>query len=80
MTYGSLKNTPRAMARLSARVARKEAADKAAAEKEIEEARGTIMTQIDCPACNTVFDLEGDRDGETVNCPDCNVPLKVRRF
>lgn len=46
---------------------------------EPEDASGTLQTQIDCPACSSVFDLEGDCDGETVECPDCHAKLKVRR-
>lgn len=54
--------------------------DKApSAEVEPEEAMGTMMTQIDCPMCQSVFDLEGDRDGETVECPDCHAKLIIRR-
>lgn len=49
-------------------------------QEEIPDARGTMMCQIDCPECNSVFDLEGDRDGEVVECPDCHTKLKVRRF
>jgi uncharacterized Zn finger protein (UPF0148 family) len=44
-----------------------------------ETARGTIMTQIDCPYCGTVFDLEGDRDGEIIACPDCRANMRVER-
>lgn len=43
-------------------------------------ARGTIMTQIDCPACGDVFDLEGDRDAEQIECEQCNAKLVVRRL
>lgn len=79
MSYRGFKNTKLAQSRLFARVQRNEAARKAAAKKEPQDAIGTMMTQIDCPDCNNVFDLEGDRDGETVHCPDCNVRLKIRR-
>lgn len=51
-----------------------------ALEKEPEDAVGTIMTQIDCPSCQSVFDLEGDRDGEVTECPDCHIKLKIRRM
>jgi uncharacterized Zn finger protein (UPF0148 family) len=44
------------------------------------DAVGTIMTQIDCPECDSVFDKEGDVDGETVECPDCSSLLKIRRM
>lgn len=79
MSYCAPKSTPLALARLRGRVERRAAEHKAAAKKEPEEARGTMMTQIDCPACDTVFDLEGDCDGELVPCPDCNSPLIIRR-
>lgn len=79
MGYGRLKNTKLAQTRNAARVERRKAARKAAAEKEPQETIGTMMTQIDCPECSGVFDLEGDRDGETVHCTDCNVRLKIRR-
>lgn len=79
MSYRVFKNTKLAQARLTARVRRHDAAQKAAAEKEPQEATGTMMTQIDCPECSSVFDLEGDRDGETVHCTECNVRLIIRR-
>lgn len=46
---------------------------------EPEVAMGTIMTQVICPACDTVFDLEGDCEGEQHDCPDCHAKLIVRR-
>jgi uncharacterized Zn-finger protein len=49
-------------------------------EQELETATGTLMTQITCPHCSTVFDLEGDREGEKVKCPDCGEHSRVRRI
>lgn len=46
-------------------------------EDEVQDARGTIMTEIDCP-CGEVFLLEGDRNGEIVECPECKSNLMVR--
>lgn len=47
--------------------------------RELETAYGTIVTRIDCPDCSGVFDLEGDREGETVTCPDCKSDFRCRR-
>lgn len=46
-------------------------------EDETQDAKGTIMTEIDCP-CGEVFCLEGDRNGETIECPECGSILMVR--
>lgn len=44
-----------------------------------EDGYGTLMTQIDCPYCEEVFVMEGDREGEIVSCPECSCPMTVRR-
>lgn len=52
--------------------------DKEKEDEDLPTACGTMYTHIDCD-CGTVFDLEGDRDGETVECPDCGEKMIVRR-
>lgn len=52
---------------------------KTEAKDEPEEAVGAIMTQIDCP-CGEVFSLEGDREGEVVDCECGKIKLRVRRL
>jgi hypothetical protein len=80
MNYRIPKSTPLALKRLNARVDRNRKAREDAANKEPEDAFGTMMTQIDCPACDDTFDMEGDRDGEIINCQNCNTPLRIRRM
>lgn len=51
----------------------------AEASEELPTASGTIMTQITCPDCTNVFDVEGDAEGDEVECPDCEAKMIVRR-
>lgn len=36
-----------------------------------------VRYQIDCPACEDVFDVENDPTGETVECTSCGTQLHV---
>lgn len=47
---------------------------------DIEDAIGTMMTAVDCPFCEAVFDVEGDAEGDVVTCPDCQGKMRVRRL
>ena len=47
------------------------------ADDEIEEVVGSLMTRVDCPYCDEVFDVEGDANSETVECPNCEKKMKI---
>ena len=48
-------------------------------EEELEVGMGSIYTRIDCPHCYECFELEGDREGETIECEFCHEKMIVRR-
>lgn len=42
------------------------------------EVSGTLITRVDCPACEEVFDVEGDASGDTVTCDCCFVEIHIQ--
>lgn len=45
--------------------------------EKVQDALGTIMTEIDCP-CGEVFLLEGDKNSDVVEYPECKSNLMIR--
>lgn len=46
-------------------------------EPEILDTKGVLMTEIICPSCRLEFRLDGNCDGVLVECPTCEVMLRV---
>lgn len=44
---------------------------------EMVSATGWLITEVDCPICDEVIQLEGDAKGEVMECPYCSVKIMV---
>jgi predicted RNA-binding Zn-ribbon protein involved in translation (DUF1610 family) len=45
----------------------------------LEHVLGYIRTHFDCPHCGFMFDEEGDKSSETIECPDCRETFWCRQ-
>lgn len=43
----------------------------------VEDVTGYLRTQIYCPCCSNVFDVEGDATGDTLQCDACGCFVHV---
>lgn len=58
-------------------MAQSNAEERAEEEATDQRVTGYLRTHIDCPVCESVFDVEGDASDETVACPDCETNFYV---